>query len=240
MFFVPSITETQVFTALRLFLLSILPAGIEVVRAEYNRVPEPKVADFVVMTATSRNRLATNIDDYEDVRFTGSIAGTTLTVDSVAYGTIQIGETVFGATVAANTSIISQLTGSPSGGVGTYTVSPTQTAAHQLLSCGHNDITQSTQFDMQLDVHGPNSGNNAQTITTLFRDAYAAAIFSTNGYSNIAPLYCDDPKQMPFINAEQQYELRWVVSAIMQANPIISVSQQFATLLGPTTIHDVL
>lgn len=59
-------TEVDVFTALRTVLIGILPSGIEVVRAEDNRVPEPKGSNFVVMSSTSRKRLATNIDTYAD------------------------------------------------------------------------------------------------------------------------------------------------------------------------------
>ena len=58
---------------------------------------------------------------------TGSISGTTLTVSAVASGTIQVGQTLEGANVT-NGTIITAL-GTGSGGVGTYTVSVSQTAA---------------------------------------------------------------------------------------------------------------
>ena len=64
-------------------MLSILPVGIEVIEGQDNRVPEPKVANFVVMTAILRPRLSTNIDNYADAAFTASIAGNTLNVSSV-------------------------------------------------------------------------------------------------------------------------------------------------------------
>jgi hypothetical protein len=45
---------------------------------------------------------------------------------------------------------------------------------------------------------------------------------------DVAPLHADDPKQIPFINAEQQYEYRWVIEAHMQANQIVlGIPQQF-------------
>ena len=59
--------------------------------------------------------------------FTGSISGTTLTVSAVASGTLQVGQTLEGANVT-NGTIITAL-GTGSGGVGTYTVSVSQTAA---------------------------------------------------------------------------------------------------------------
>lgn len=59
---------------------------------------------------------------------TGAIATTTLTVSAVASGSLAVGNTLAGANVTAGTVIVAQLTGTP-GGVGTYTVTPSQTAA---------------------------------------------------------------------------------------------------------------
>lgn len=59
--------------------------------------------------------------------FTGSISGTTLTVTSVLSGTIAVGQGIFGTSVLQNTVITALGTGS--GGVGTYTVSNSQTVA---------------------------------------------------------------------------------------------------------------
>ena len=86
---------------------------------------------------------------------------------------------------------------------------------------------------MQLDVHGPNSSDNAQTISTLFRDEYGTAFFSAFGY-DVRPLYADDPKQIPFLNSEQQYETRYVIDAVLQANQIIAPPQQYAQQLKVT------
>ena len=59
--------------------------------------------------------------------FTGSISTTTLTVTSVLSGTIAVGQAIFGANVSQNTVITALGTGT--GGVGTYTVSNSQTTA---------------------------------------------------------------------------------------------------------------
>jgi len=66
--------------------------------------------------------------------FTGSIAGTTLTVSAVASGTLAVGQVVADLTgnIAANTTITGLGTGI--GGVGTYTVSPTQTVASESMT----------------------------------------------------------------------------------------------------------
>jgi hypothetical protein len=61
--------------------------------------------------------------------FTGSISGTTLTVSSISAGT-NLGISIYptGSGVASGTCITGQLTGTP-GGVGTYSVTPSQTVA---------------------------------------------------------------------------------------------------------------
>lgn len=58
---------------------------------------------------------------------TGSIAATVLTA-VVNSGTLADGDALYGANVEAGTTIIAQLTG-PTGGSGTYTISPSQTSA---------------------------------------------------------------------------------------------------------------
>lgn len=160
-----SLTESQAITALRSFLLGILPDGTEVVRGQDNRVPEPQGDDFVTMTPIGRERLETNVDTYTD-----------------------------GYPDAPSTK----------------------------------SILQPTKVTVQLDVHGPASADNAQIITTLFRDEYATDAFAASGF-DVTPLYANDAHQMPFVNGEQQVEDRWVVDVVMQCNPVVGVPQQFAS-----------
>jgi hypothetical protein len=64
--------------------------------------------------------------------FTGSISSTTLTVTSVLSGTIAVGHAIFGQGIAQNTVITALGTGS--GGVGTYTVSDSQTVTSTTIN----------------------------------------------------------------------------------------------------------
>lgn len=222
----PSPNEFDLFTALTSFLLAVLPSGTKVIKGQVNRVPEPHDENFVVMWELRRQRLETNVETYADVKFTAAIAGTTMTVSAVEFGAIEPGLAIFGTGIAAGTTVVAQLTG-PSGGAGTYTVSPSQTLSSRILSTGSKLVMQATQFAVQMDVHGPASADNAQVISTLMRDAYAVEQFAGQP-SEVVPLYADDPKQGPFVNAEQQYENRWIVEAMLQVNPVVSVPQQFA------------
>jgi hypothetical protein len=64
--------------------------------------------------------------------FTGSISTTTLTVTSMLSGTIAIGQAIFGQGMSQNTVITALGTGT--GGVGTYTVSDSQTVASTTIN----------------------------------------------------------------------------------------------------------
>src|SRR5574337_691963 len=159
MSFALSLTQSQALTALRSVLLTALPSGIEIVQGQSNRVPEPDELDFVVITPILRNRLSTNVDLYQDVRFTGSISGTVLTVASVDFGALQTAyiPMLFGPTVLAGTTITAQVNGTP-GGAGTYTVSQSQSVANGILAAGLVGIKQPISWTVQIDVHGPSRG----------------------------------------------------------------------------------
>lgn len=81
--------------------------------------------------------------DPSGAEFTGSIAGTTLTVTAVAYGEIEAGHMLTGMGVAAGTVIVGLGTGA--GGAGTYTVNVSQTLSSRTLD--------SSQFGVVLAPH---------------------------------------------------------------------------------------
>jgi len=163
---VPSITEEQILTGFRLFLLDITPDGFEVFVAQNNRVPEPNGPDFIIMTPKSRARLATNVDDWDKVN--------------------------------------------PNPGAKT--------------------IKHNARFDLQLDIHGPSGSDVASVIAAVFVDDFGRDALAA---TPIAPLYASDGNQMPFINGEQQYENRWVMTLSAQIKPTVSTPAQFAASLVP-------
>jgi hypothetical protein len=148
----------------------------------------------------------------------------------MAYGALRVGCVVYGIGVAPSTVVTAFDTGS--GGIGTYTVSPPQTIAREPMAAGQKTAMQPTEVTIQLDVHGPDSSDNAARISTLFRDIYAVDFIQAINPA-ISPFYADDPKQIPFVNDQNQYEWRWVVDARMQVNETISeIPQQFADQLS--------
>lgn len=232
--------DSQIRQVLRTFLLAALPAGVEVVLGQQNRVPEPAAADFVVMTRINSGRLATNLDAYADAAYTASIAGTVMTVTAILLGAVIPGATLFGTNVAANTVVGTQINGTP-GGVGTYNVSPSQTVAGATLASGVATAMMETEVLYQLDVHGPNSNDNAELVSTLMRDQWGVEQFLDActaiglALGTVIPLHADNPRQMPFINDQQQYEYRWIVEARIQANQVaLNIPQEFASAFDVT------
>ena len=218
-------TQTNETTVLRTFLESIMPAGVDCILAQANLVPEPSTPNFVMITPLRRVRLSTNVDTFVDCKLTGSISGSTMTITKVFYGALQVGSVIFGVGVATPTQVTAF--GSGSGGLGTYTVSPSQSVGSETLAAGVMNAMQPTELTVQLDVHGPASGDNAQTISTLFRDDYAYQAFNALN-PNMAPFYADDPRQVPFINDQAQFEDRWIIEACMQVNAtVLDLPQEF-------------
>lgn len=227
-----SITQDQIFTALRAFLLDVLPAGIPVVQAQENYVPEPQVKDFVLMTPLRQERLSYNGTTYRDNVFTGAIVGTDLTVSAVAQtegAGIQSGmlltDGTWPFTVAANTTVISQTSGSP-GGVGAYVVTPSQTLPSERLFAGQRSDLVPTRFVVQLDVHGPSSGVNVKTVEALFYSAFASDFFATNGYP-VEVLETGSAVQLTFVDAEDQFEERWTLDVHLEIDPVLGTPIQF-------------
>ena len=174
-------TQSDIQTALRSFLLSVLPAGTQVVEGQDNRVSEPSGSLFVVMTTIRRERIATGVDAYDSLG--------------------------------------------------------------QALS-----VTMPTLLVIQLDVHSADprsSADAAEIISALFRDVYATTFFASGAYGSatwppgITPLHADDPRQMPFVNAEKQYETRYVVEAHVQADQTVSGLTQQSALTADVDVVSV-
>lgn len=155
---IPTVTDDDIATALRTFLLAIVQPGVEVIQSQTNRTPEPQSDDYVLFTPMSEHRLSTNVD----------------TPDPVGGAILR---------------------------------------------------TEPVQVSYQLDVHGPNSQDNARLIKLLWRSDYA--IDATDS-AVLEPLYASDGTQRPFINGEQQYENRWVLTVEAQISPAVSTPMQFA------------
>lgn len=242
----PVPTTDNILASIRSFLVAALPTDVSAVAGQPNRIPEVASPRFVVMSPPRFERIETNTDSYADAKFTGSIAGKTLTITAVdpkfPNGQIGIGSGIFGASVAAGTNVTAILTGT--GQIGTYTVNNSQTIAAETISAGAKSITMPAKATVQLDFHSADdtSGDLANVISGLMRDSFAVDQFANQSpnYGTV-PLYADDARQLPFWNDQQQIEWRWVVEALIQCNVVVSVPQQFAdsVTLGVQSVDEI-
>lgn len=98
--------------------------------------------------------------------FTGSIAGTTLTVSAVGTGGLYVGQTLSGTGIDPGTTVTAQLTGT-AGSTGTYTVSISQTAASTTITGSGGWLTVTSMTSGKLWVGQTLSGgSNAFTAGT--------------------------------------------------------------------------
>lgn len=97
---VPLLTDRQLLTAIRAFLVAVLPVGVEVVKGQDNRVGVPKSKDFVVVTFMGRERQSTNRWAYDLDRNVRAVLQPT---------TVSIQVDIFGPNSAANVQVVSTL-----------------------------------------------------------------------------------------------------------------------------------
>lgn len=100
-------------------------------------------------------------------------------------------------------------------------------------------IQASTNYIIQADFYGKDSGDWVQAFVDTFKDSYGFDVFP----EHIKPLTTGEPAQIPIDPGEKQYLERWKVSVELQYNPNIDVPMTFFNeidiqLIDTTTIHD--
>lgn len=246
--FTISPTEAEVFEVIRTFLLSVLPqtskrivpvtlsdgehpvqtVDMEVFRFNENRVPEPTVLDYIILTPVRKERISTNIDIVVDVKFTASIVADVMTVTAVDIGDIVEGSELFGTDILVATRITNFISGV--GGIGTYRLNKAQTLTERTMAAGEVIIMDPVQLALQLDIHGPQSTDISYMLGALFRDEYAYTQIQALNPA-ITPLFEEPAVQAPFINDQKQYEYRWVLPIALEINGTVRIPQQFADTL---------
>jgi len=107
-----------------------------------------------------------------------------------------------------------------------------------LTYAGKHLINFTTDFSIQLDVHGPTSAANAMVLQALAWNDWANQELRRipNG-PDMQLLFATSAHQIPFQNAEQQWEFRWVMEWHVQANQTVSLFQDFADHLNAGLIN---
>ncbi|MCC8963773.1 hypothetical protein H8A95_15995 [Bradyrhizobium sp. Pear76] len=215
-----------------------LPQG-QIIVGQPNRVAEPAQPTFIVMMPLRFERIATNFDGYQDSSFVGSVANNVLTVTELLIGIVPTGALLFGQNINSSITIQQQLSGQP-GQAGTYQLSQALNLAQQNFAAGGKVVEIDADVTVQLDFHSADNSaaQLAQTVSALLRDIYGVSFFAalTAPQNAVVPLFADDPALRPFVNAEGNYEWRWVLDAHFQVNQVTRVPQQFADAVSIVTV----
>lgn len=82
------------------------------------------------------------------------------------------------------------------------------------------------QADIQVDVYGDEAGSRAIALETIFRSQYAYDTLKEID-DRIAPLYSSDVIQAPMINAEDQWQERYIITLSFQVHVTITLRQDY-------------
>ncbi len=102
---------------------------------------------------------------------------------------------------------------------------------------GLQNVSRGTQYYYQVDCYGPAAPDWADTIAIAWRSLWACDYFNSgvdqNGVSlkaSVVPLYADEPQQLTIVNAEMQYEQRFMLRLYLQAHQVVGLVQPFFTV----------
>ena len=94
-------------------------------------------------------------------------------------------------------------------------------------------VEQGLELTVQIDCYGPSSGDWANMLSTLLRDEYGCNALAPS----CQPLYADEARMLPLVAGEEQYEERWSLDCRLQMNPVTTIPQQYADVLGIELIN---
>lgn len=86
--------------------------------------------------------------------------------------------------------------------------------------------TEVRQADIQVDIYGQGAGDRAIALETVFTSGYAYDKIKALD-DRLAPLYSSAAIQAPMINAESQWQERYIVTLSLQAHITVSFPQDY-------------
>lgn len=93
----------------------------------------------------------------------------------------------------------------------------------QTSAMGYTEVRQA---DIQVDIYGAGAGDRAIALETAFSSSYGYDTIKAID-SRLAPLYSSDAIQAPMVNAESQWQERWVLTLSLQAHITVSMQQDY-------------
>lgn len=88
-------------------------------------------------------------------------------------------------------------------------------------------IGRHTKYTYQVDCYGPLGPDWADTIAVAWRSPWACEQLALVAGQPVTPLYADEPQQLNVVNAELQYEQRYMLRLVLQTNQVVALPQDF-------------
>lgn len=86
--------------------------------------------------------------------------------------------------------------------------------------------TEVRQASIQVDLYGESAGDRAITLETLFASSYGYETIKALD-ERLAPLYSSEAIQAPMINAESQWQERYIITLSLQAHITVTLRQDY-------------
>lgn len=155
--------------------------------------------------------------------FTGSIAGSVLTISAVTTGVLTVGQTISGTAVATGQQILSQLTGTP-GGVGTYQLSiPQGTATSTTITGSGGTLTVSAVSSGTLALGDPISGSGI-TAGTFISAVSASNGLTGSGGTGTYGVSIGQTASSTTVTVASGTQTKWVALSAANAGELVKMS----------------
>lgn len=86
--------------------------------------------------------------------------------------------------------------------------------------------TEVRQAEIQVDLYGENAGDRAIELETVFASSYGYETIKALD-DRLAPLYSSEAIQAPMINAESQWQERYIITLSLQAHITVTLRQDY-------------
>ncbi len=106
-------------------------------------------------------------------------------------------------------------------------------------AAGTIGLVRRTQVQWQIDCYGESGPDWADIISSTWKSITAADAFALDASGMMSPLYADEPQQMNIVNAEDQYETRYMTRLFMQVNQTVTLDQDFFTAVDVSGVIPV-
>jgi hypothetical protein len=98
-------------------------------------------------------------------------------------------------------------------------------------------LTAATRYQIQIDVFGAGAGDLIQMLYTVWESPDAFDFFNALTPAGVYPIYATPPRQVPLVDDEDQYEVRWMMDVSLQYNPTLTNAVQTASTATVTLIN---